>query len=338
MTGDTPNAPGRRSILGAAAGLAAGPALAQAPAPAPAPASNWPSRPIRWILGFAPGGAGDITARLMAPRLQALLGQPVLIENRPSAGGIVAAEAVARSAPDGHTLLLVTSTSSTAVAFYRTLPFDTERDFAPVGLISTFGHVLLTGPNAPYRNLTDVIAAARARPGSVNIASIGVGTAQHLSAELFRVMSGIETVTVTYRSTPDLLNAVAAGEVQLAFETLPPVVGQLGPGARMRALAISSAARFPGLPDVPTAEEAGLPGYLAGSWNGVQAPARTPPEIVARLNAAINQVVAEPEIRARLLEMGLQPSAGAPDALQARLLGDIALWNRVVAEAKIERQ
>ena len=322
----------RRSVLAATASIAAGPALAQTAGAA------WPTRPIRWILGFAPGGAGDITARLMAPRLQAILGQPVLIENRPSAGGIVAAEAVARSEADGHTLLLVTSTSSTAAAFYKSLPFDTARDFAPVGLISTFGHVLMTAPNAPYRDLTDVIAAARARPGRVNIASIAVGTAQHLSAELFRVMAGIETVTVTYRGTPDLVNAVAAGEVALGFEALPPIVGQLGPGARVRALAISAPGRFAGLPEVPTAEEAGLPGYLAGSWNGVQAPARTPPAVVARLNAAINRVVAEPEIRGRLTEMGLQPSPGTPDALQARLLDDVALWTRVVAEARIERQ
>ncbi len=332
MVTDRSSPPTRRFLLAGAASAIAGPTVAQAPA------TNWPTRPIRWILGFAPGGAGDITARLMAPRLQAILGQPVLIENRSSAGGIVAAEAVARSEPDGHTLLLVTSTSSTAVAFYKSLPFNTEREFAPVGLISTFGHVLMTAPNSPYRNVTDVITAAKARPGTVNIASIAVGTAQHLSAELFRVMADIETVTVTYRSTPDLVNAVSAGEVAVGFETLPPILGQLGQGARVRALAISSPQRFPGLSDVPTAEEAGLPGYLAGSWNGVQAPARTPPAVVARLNAAINQVVAEPDIRSRLMEMGLQPSPGTPDALQKRLVDDIALWTRVVNEAQIERQ
>ncbi|WP_426955589.1 Bug family tripartite tricarboxylate transporter substrate binding protein [Muricoccus radiodurans] len=332
MINRQPRSVRRRTLLAGAASAAALPALAQ-----PSGAA-WPTRPIRWILGFAPGGAGDITARLMAPRLQAILGQPVLIENRPSAGGIVAAEGVARSEPDGHTLLLVTSTSSTAVAFYKTLPFDTERDFAPVGLISTFGHVLMTAPNSPYRNLSDVIAAAKARPGTVNIASIAVGTAQHLSAELFRVMAGIETVTVTYRSTPDLVNAVAAGEVAVGFETLPPILGQLGAGARVRALAISAPQRFAGLPEIPTAEEAGLAGYLAGSWNGVQAPARTPPAVIARLNAAINQVVAEPEIRNRLMEMGLQPSPGTPDALQKRLVDDTALWTRVVSEARIERQ
>ena len=326
-----------RSLLGSAmlacvlAGTAL-PALAQTPAP------NWPTRPIRWILGFAPGGAGDITARLLAPRLSEALGQTVLIENRPSAGGIVAAEAVARAEPDGHTLLLVTSTSATAVAFYRQLPFDTERDFIPVGLISTFGHVLMVAPESPYRDLASLISAARARPGALNVASIAVGTAQHLTAELFRVRAGIETVTVTYRGTPDLMNAVAANEVQLGFETLPPVLGLIGPGGRARALAIASPTRFAGLPNVPTAEEAGLPGFLAQSWNGIQAPARTPAAVVERLNRELNRILAVPEVSRRLLELGLEPRPGTPGALQELLLSDIALWRGVVADARIERQ
>lgn len=331
----------RRHVLaGTAAALGAGlplrPTVAQPVASQPA--APWPTRPIRWILGFAPGGAGDITARLLAPRLQAALGQPVLVENRPSAGGLVAAEAVARAEPDGHTLLLVTSTSSTAPAFYRSLPFDTERDFAPVGFIASFGHVMMTAPGAPYRNLGELIAAARARPGAINIGSISVGTAQHLSAELFREVAAIRTETVTYRGTPDLMNAVAAGDVQLGFETVPPVLGLLGPGGRARALAISSAARFPGLPDVPTAAEAGLPNYVAGSWNGIQAPARTPRSMIERLNAELNRVIGDPEVRGKLLELGLEPRPGPPEALQEQLLSDIRLWTRVVADARIERQ
>ena len=326
----------RRGVVTGAAALLGG-GLVPLPTTAQT-ASPWPTRPIRWILGFAPGGAGDITARLLAPRLQAVLGQPVLVENRPSAGGLVAAEAVARAEPDGHTLLLVTSTSATAPAFYKSLPFDTERDFAPVGLIASFGHVMMTAPNSPYRTLAELIAAARARPGTINIGSISVGTAQHLSAELFREVAGIRTETVTYRGTPDLVNAVAAGEIQLGFETLPPVLGQIGASGRVRALAISSASRFPGLPDVPTAAEAGLPNYVAGSWNGIQAPARTPRAVVERLNAELNRVIDAPDIRAKLLELGLEPRPGPPQALQDRLLDDIRLWTRVVAEARIERQ
>jgi tripartite-type tricarboxylate transporter receptor subunit TctC len=321
----------RRALIASlpAAALLARPALSQ---------GTWPTRPIRWILGFAPGGAGDITARLLAPRLQDALGQPVLIENRPSAGGIVAAEAVARSEADGHTLLLVTSTSPTAAAFYKSLPFDTERDFAPVGMISTFGHALLVAPNAPWRNLTEMIAAAKARPGSINLGSIAVGTAQHLSAELFRVMAGIQTETVTYRSTPDLVNAVAAGDVHLAFETLPPVIGQIGAGGRVKALAISSAQRFPGLPETPTAIESGLAGYVAESWNGIQAPARTPRAVVERLNGALNRILAMPDIRERLLGLGLVPNPGSPESLQERLVSEIATYRRVIDTVGIERQ
>jgi tripartite-type tricarboxylate transporter receptor subunit TctC len=262
----------------------------------------------------------------------------VLIENRPSAGGIVAAEAVARSEPDGHTLLLVTSTSPTAAAFYKALPFDTERDFAPVGMISSFGHALLVAPNARWQRLTDVIEAAKAHPGSINLGSIAVGTAQHFATERFRIMAGIRAETVTYRSTPDLVNAVAAGDVHLAFETLPPVIGQIGPGGRARALAISSAARFPNLPDIPTAQEAGLPGYIAESWNGIQAPARTPPAVVERLNREVTRLLAQADIRDRLLSLGLVPQPGTPGELQERLTREIAIYRRVMEEAGIERQ
>lgn len=318
----------RRAALLGAAGLAT-PAIAQAP---------WPSRPIRWILGFAPGGAGDITARLLAPRLQEALGQPVLIENRPSAGGIVAAEAVARSEPDGHTLLLVTSTSPVAAAFYRSLPFDTERDFAPVGMISSFGHALLVAPTVPWPNLAAFIAAAKARPGTLNLGSIAVGTAQHLATERFRAMAEIRAEIITYRATPDLVNAVATGDVHMAFETLPPVIGLVAPGGRVKALAISSAARFPALPDVPTAAESGLPGYVAESWNGIQAPSRTPAAVVERLNRELNRLIALPDIRDRLLGLGLVPQPGTPGALQDRLVSEIALFRRVIDAAGIERQ
>lgn len=331
MTVTTRAPASRRRALAAGLMLAAAPRMASAQ-----PA--WPTRPIRWILGFAPGGAGDITARLLAPRLHEALGQPVLIENRPSAGGIVAAEAVARSEPDGHTLLLVTSTSPTAAAFYRQLPFDTERDFAPVGMISSFGHALLVAPNAPWRNLGEVIAAARARPGAINLGSIAVGTAQHLSAERLRSLAGIRAELVTYRSTPDLVNAVASGDVHLAVETLPPVIGQIGAGGRVKALAISSATRFPGLPETPTAVESGLPGYVAESWNGIQAPARTPRHAVERLNGELNRIIAAPDIRERLLALGLVPQPGTPEALQERLVAEIATYRRVMEEAGIERQ
>jgi tripartite-type tricarboxylate transporter receptor subunit TctC len=206
-------------------------------------AQSYPSRPIRWVLGFGAGGVGDLTARLVAPKLaEGLRGQPIVIENRPSAGGIVAAETVARSEPDGHTLLLVTTTTATAAAMYRTLPYDTMRDFTFIGQLAAFDHVIATASDGPYKDLAALIAAAKAKPHSLNLGSIGVGSAQHLSVELFKSVAGIEAAVVTYRSTPELINAISTGEVQAGFETLAPVLPQLG--GRLRALAIPSAARF----------------------------------------------------------------------------------------------
>jgi tripartite-type tricarboxylate transporter receptor subunit TctC len=300
-------------------------------------AQSYPSRPIRWVLGFGAGGVGDLTARLVAPKLsEGLGGQPVLIENRPSAGGIVAAEAVARSEPDGHTLLLVTTTTATAAAMYRTLPFDTIRDFTFVGQLALFGHVIATAGNSPYPDLRSLIAAARARPGRLNLGSIGVGSAQHLSVELFKSVAQIEAAVVTYRSTPELMNAIATGEVQAGFETLAPVLPQL-PTGRIRALAIPSPERFPGLPEVPTAEEAGLPGYVIRSWNGVCAPAGLPAPVLEKLNRELVRVAALPEIRARLLELGVETVSGPPGALRQLMTEEIERYSRIVTEARIER-
>jgi tripartite-type tricarboxylate transporter receptor subunit TctC len=317
---------GRRAALGAAL-------LAQA-----ARAQAWPVRPVRLVVPFPPGGPADVLARLLAERLAEGWGQPIVVENRGGAGGTIGAEAVARAAPDGHTLLLLTTTDSIAPAVYRRLPYDVMRDFAFVGQMAFFDHVLATGANSPYRTLGDVIAAARARPGTVNLGSIAVGNAQHLGAELLRSMTGTDMVVVPYRSTPDLLNATASGDVQLASEILAPVLPQ-AVGGRVRVLAVAAPQRFSGLPDVPTAEEAGVPGYIVRSWNGIAAPARTPRPIVERLNAELNRVLALPEIRDRLLELGVQPAAaGSPEAFRDYVTRENERWARVVAEANIPRQ
>jgi tripartite-type tricarboxylate transporter receptor subunit TctC len=329
-----------RTLARAATALLAAASLgAAAASPAAAQqAAAWPSKPIRWVVGFAPGGVGDLSTRLVATRLGAALGQPVVVDNRPSAGGIVAAEAVARAAPDGHALLLLTTTDSTAAAVYRRLPYDVMRDFEFVGQMAFFDHVLVTGASSPHRTLGEVIAAARERPGAINLASIAVGNAQHLGAELFRSMTGTDMVVVPYRSTPDLLNATASGDVQLASEILAPVLPQ-AVGGRLRVLAVAAPQRFSGLPEVPTAEEAGVPGYVVRSWNGIAGPARTPRPIVERLNAELNRVLALPEIRDRLLELGVQPAeAGTPEAFRDYVARENERWARVVAEANIPRQ
>jgi len=322
----------RRGLLAGGALLAAPGLIARSWAQ-----EGYPSKPIRLVLGFAPGGVADIVARLVAPKLSELMGQTALVDNRPGAGGIVATEAVARSAPNGHTLLWTTSSTATGVALYKRLPYDALTDLAFVSTVSYFDHVLAVAPGFEPRDLRQTIAYGRANPGRLNIGSISVGNAQHLGAELLRAMLGIEATVVTYRGTPDLLNAVVAGDVQIASEILPPVLPQIQAG-RLRALAIATAERFPLLPDAPTAEEAGLPGYVVRSWNGISVPAATPPAIVERLSQAVGTVMANAELRGRLRDLGVSPGANAPAEFRSFFAAETRRWGKVIDEARIERQ
>jgi tripartite-type tricarboxylate transporter receptor subunit TctC len=286
--------------------LAMGLLLATAPAvlrgrPTAAAAANWPNRPIRLVVGFGPGGAGDLTARLLAPKLA---------EN----------------------------STATAPALYNRLPFDPARDFALVSRVSFFDHVIAVSPDLPVRSLAELAAFARADPGRLNIGSISVGNATHLGAALLRTMLGAADATlVTYRGTPELLNAAATGEVQVASEILPPALPQIAAG-RIRAIAIAAPERFARLPEVPTAAESGLPGYVVRSWNGVAVPARTPRPIVERLNAELVRILALPDVRERLLALGVTPSATTPEAFRDFFAEEAARWARVIADAGIERQ
>jgi len=318
----------RRLLLAGLMLCAALPAMAQ---------TNFPNRPIRWIVGFAPGGVGDTTARLVGAKLAESLGQPVVIENRPSAGGILASETVARAAPDGHTLLLVTATAATAPHLFRTLPYHPIDDFAFVSQIASFPHAIVVAANSPHRNLQDLMAYSRANPGRVNLGSVSVGTALHLSLELFRSMGQLPAEIVTYRSTGELLNATATGDVTAAMEVAATTLGQIS-GGRMRALAVTSATRASVLPDVPTVAESGLPDYAVITWNGMAAPRGTPRAIIDRLNAEVARVMALPEIRDRLLPLGVEPAPGTPEALRALLVAETELWGRVITAAGIPKQ
>lgn len=303
----------------------------------PAAAQQFPNRPIRWIVGFAAGGVGDTTARLVGAKLSETLGQPVVIENRPSAGGIVASETVARSAPDGHTLLLVTSTAATAPHLFRQLPYHPIDDFAFVSQIATFPHIIVVSANSPHRTLQDLIAASRANPGRTNLGSVSVGTALHLSMELLRSMGNMPAEIVTYRSTGELLNATATGDVHAAMEVAATTLGQIS-GNRLRALAVTSPTRVDVLPGVPTVAESGLPDYNVITWNSMAAPRGTPRPIIDRLNAEVRRVMAMPDVRERLLPLAVQPAAGTPEAMRDLLVRDTALWGRVIEAAKIEKQ
>jgi tripartite-type tricarboxylate transporter receptor subunit TctC len=318
----------RRLLLACALALAALPAAAQ----------DWsPTRPIRWIVGFAPGGVGDTTARIVGAKLAESLGQPVVIENRPSAGGILASETVARAAPDGHTFLLVTSTAASAPHLFRTMPYDPINDFTFVSQVASFPHIIVVAANAPYRNLQDLIAGARGNPGRINLGSVAVGTALHLSLELLKSMGNIPAEIVTYRSTGDLLNATATGDVTAAMEVAATTLGQIS-GGRLRALAVTSPTRVSVLPDVPTVAESGLPDYNVITWNGMAGPANLPRPIVDRMYAELRRVMAMPDVRDRLLPLAVEPAPNGPEAFRAMLVAETELWGRVIRAANIPRQ
>jgi tripartite-type tricarboxylate transporter receptor subunit TctC len=321
---------GRRRILAAAGGSLALPAIARAQQPLF-------SRPVRFVIGFAAGGAGDITVRMLAPHMQAELGQSIVVDNRPGAGGLISGEFVARAAPDGLTMYLLTTSNMAAPAFYRSIPFDVEKDFTPVGRMVWYDHTIVVNPRLPVNTLSELIAYARARPNQLNIGSISAGNAQHLGVELFRSMAEVPMTTVTYRSSPELINAVATGEIQVAGELLAPLMPQVQAG-RVKVIAVTGPARFPSLPDVPTSAESGLPGYIVRSWNAIVFPARTPRPQVEAMNRAIRRALGVPEIRQRLIELGGLPEPSSPEELAAMIPQEVAAWERMAQLAGIEKQ
>ncbi len=297
----------------------------------------FPARPLKIVVPFGAGGVADLTARTVAQQLSQSLGQPVVIENRPGAGGVAASEAVARAAPDGHTLLLMSNASAISATLFRSLPYDTVRDFAPVSTLGFFDIAVLVSAASPWRTLADLLAQARAHPGQLNVGSINVGSTQHLAAELFRTHAGLDLQIVPFNGTPAVVNALRGGQIDAAVEILAPVMGQIQGGA-LRALAVTGAQRSPLLPEVPTAREAGLPDYVASSWNALAVPAATPPEIVARLNREIVAAVGAPAVAARLRELNVAPRAGTPGQAAELLRSEIRRWGEVIERAGIPRQ
>jgi tripartite-type tricarboxylate transporter receptor subunit TctC len=320
--------PGRRGLL--ALSLGAG-----LPRGAPAQQQDWPDRPLRLLLPVAPGGPADGQARLVGPRLAERLGQPVVVENRPGANGIVAAEILARAAPDANTLML--SPSGTYVinpSLYRSIPYDPFRDFAPVVLLSRVPLVLVAHPSVPAKSLPELLALVRARPGGMPYASAGSGTPSHLAMEMLRGMAGappLPLVHVPFNGSGPSLAAVVGGQVPIAIEAVfsaSPLVR----GGQLKALAAAGAERLVVFPDLPTVAESGLPGFDAATWLAFLAPARTPPERVRRLAAEVNAVLRLPELRGRFLDLGAEPAGGTPEALEAFARAEFEKWGRVVRE------
>jgi tripartite-type tricarboxylate transporter receptor subunit TctC len=304
---------------------------------ATASAQNYPVKPVRFLVPFGPGGVGDITARAVAQKMSAALGQQVIIDNRPSAGGVIATELVARAEPDGYTLLLLNNSHGISQSLFKKLPYDTAKDFAPISTISTFSVVVLVAPDSPIRSLKDLIAQARSAPGKLTVATIQIGSTQHLSAELFKSMAGIDVLNVPFTNTGAVLTALRGNNVQVAFEVTAPVIGQIR-GGGLRALAVSPATRFPGLPDVPTIAEAGVPGYQVTSWNGIAAPARTPKAVINLLNKLVTDAVNAPDIKQRFQELGAEARAMSPEAFRDFYAGEIAKWSKVIKSAGIPLQ
>lgn len=302
-----------------------------------AAAQTYPTRPIRVLVGYGPGGIADISMRIVAERLSRVLGQPVVVENQPAAGGITAAKAALAGTPDGHTLALLTNGTAVSVSLLRNIGFDPVRDFAPVSSIAFFDFVLFTNGAGPYASLADLLAASRSKPGGLNVGTVSVGSTQNLAAELLRSTAGLSAAIIPYRQTPDLVLSLMRGDVDLMVDIYAAGRSAASTGA-VRAVATSGPTRSPLLPDVPTVGEAGVAGYEVTSWNGLFAPARTPPAVIETLNRAVREVLADPEVRRRFLDLGVEARGSAPDEIGARMRADVEKWAAVIKAAGIAPQ
>jgi tripartite-type tricarboxylate transporter receptor subunit TctC len=297
----------------------------------------FPAKSIHIVVPFGAGGVADLTARIVAQKMAEDLGQAVVVENKPGAGGIVAGEAVAKAAADGHTLLLMSNGTAVSAGLFASLPFDARKDFAPVSTLGIFDIALLAPAKGPFSGAAQLLAHARANPGKLNIGTINVGSTQHLAAELIKTSAGADFQVVPFNGSPALLNALRGGQVDASIEILGPMMGQISSGT-VAALAVLGERRAPGLPQVPTLAESGVAGFNVASWNALAAPAGTPPEIIARLNAAVRKAVAAPEVVQRLQESGVTARSGTPEQLRDLLDSEIKRWSGVIARARIPRQ
>lgn len=313
----------------AAAIGAAGILLHLAPAQAAESAATWPSRPITIVVTYPPGGGADLMARLIAPGLGRELGQSVVVENRPGAGGNIGAEAVARAAPDGYTLLVATTAHAINMTLFRKPGYDTRKDFAPVSLLTRGPLVLVTAPATPAGNVAELIALARTRPGQVTFASSGNGQSTHLAAELFNSMAGVRMTHVPYKGSAPALTDVMGGQATVMFDTMLSAMPFVRDG-KLKALAVTGAARSPAAPDTPTIAQSGLPGYEASAWNALLAPAGTPSAVLNTLGTALKSVLDDADVRARFATQGFAAEWTSPPATARFLEHEIDKWARVV--------
>jgi tripartite-type tricarboxylate transporter receptor subunit TctC len=298
-------------------------------------AQAYPDRPITVLHGFAPGGGADVLARIVLPKVGEILGQQILIDYRTGAGGNLAIEAVVRAPADGYTLLLGTPNLAINPSLYAKLPFEPLRDLIPISLIGTVQSVLVVTPSFPAKSVQELVALAKQKPGKLNIASSGVGTSLHLAGELFKMLAGIDVTHVPYRGGMQAVNDVVGGQVEMMFNVMPSALPLIRAG-KLRALAVTGDKRADVLPDTPTMIEAGVPGYVSVTWNGILAPAGTPPEVITKLNAAIVQAMRTPEIKQKLAAIGQDVAWSTPQEFRALIEGDTGKWAKVIKAAGIK--
>jgi tripartite-type tricarboxylate transporter receptor subunit TctC len=302
-----------------------------------AQADTYPSRPVRIIVPYGPGGIADVTMRLVAQDLSKRFGQQFFIENRPGAGGVVGMQAAREAPADGYTLVMVGGGLTIAKALFKSLPYNIETDFTPISTTASYGLVIATKAGSPYKTMSDVIAEAKAHPGALNFGTINAGSAQNLSAELFRTIAGIDVTIVPYKTTPELANAILRGDVDIAFEYFvgfqPAILG-----GQMIVLATTARERATNLPNVPTVIESGLPGYEVTSWNGLAVRSGVPADIVTQLNRSVGEALKSPEVQKFSNEAGMDARGMSPDDLQKRIKSDVAKWSQVIEKAGITKR
>ena len=303
----------------------------------PAAAQPYPSKPIRYIVPFPPAGATDILARWVAEKITGPLGHSVVVENRPGAAGGVGTDLVAKSPPDGYTILMATAAQAISETLYVKQPFSFARDLTGVALIARVPNVMEVHPSVPVKTVKEFIALAKAQPGQINFASSGAGTTIHMSGELFKLLTGVNIVHIPYKGSALALTDLMSGQVSVMWDNLPASMPYIKAG-RLRAIAITTAARYPGLPELPTVAESGVPGYEASAWFGIVAPAATPRDAVARLNTEVNRAINLPDMKERFAQQGATPAPGTPEDFSAWIRAEIMKWGKVVkaSGAKVE--
>jgi len=300
-------------------------------------AQSFPQKSIKIVVPFGPGGIADLTARVVAQKMGVVLGQSVIVENKPSAGGIVAADIVAKADPDGYTLLLMSNGTAISASLFQKLPYDTLKDFEPISTLGFFDIAIVVNENSKYLQLKDLIQTAQANPGKINIASINIGSTQNLAAELFKHSTSLDVQVVPFNGTPAVITALRGGQVDAGVEILGPLVPQIKSKA-IRLLAVTGTKRSAYFPDVPTVSELGLKNFTASSWNGLAAPAKTPTAIINILNKAAQESVNDPEVKAKLNEIFIEAHASSSKDMRSLLETDIKRWGSIIDKARIPKQ